>query len=159
LNQLKKVCILYCGESSLVKESKQQLDLDAVIRIVMSRQDYVKILLCLDEPKTQGELIECAISSGVFRSPTAVRYKIITLERHGVLKSVRMGKYRVITADKRVLEAVKKMVSGGSSVGAGAEQKVEEGEEEKKTGLEQSGAGFEAVATVVKDEEEEGKEE
>jgi DNA-binding transcriptional ArsR family regulator len=75
----------------------------------MRRPDYIRILMCLEEPRIVSEVISCAIDSGVDVSPTTIKAKLYTLERWGLIKMERVGKYIVVVAKKSTVEKIKKL--------------------------------------------------
>ena len=88
---------------------------DATLALLMRKPDYIKILMCLEEPRIVSEVISCAVESGVEVSPTTIKVKLVTLERWGLVKMDRVGKYVVVSAKKRVVEKIKKL---GKETGA-----------------------------------------
>jgi DNA-binding transcriptional ArsR family regulator len=75
----------------------------------MRRPDYIRILMCLEEPRIVSEVISCAIDSGVDVSPTTIKSKLYTLEKWGLIKMERVGKYIVVVAKKSTVEKIKKL--------------------------------------------------
>jgi DNA-binding transcriptional ArsR family regulator len=75
----------------------------------MRRPDYIRILMCLEEPRIVSEVISCAIDSGVDVSPTTIKAKLYTLEKWGLIKMERVGKYIVVVAKKSTVEKIKKL--------------------------------------------------
>jgi DNA-binding transcriptional ArsR family regulator len=75
----------------------------------MRRPDYIRILMCLEEPRIVSEVISCAIDNGVDVSPTTIKAKLYTLERWGLIKMERVGKYIVVVAKKSAVEKIKKL--------------------------------------------------
>ena len=68
---------------------------DAMLAVLLKRPDYVKILMCLEEPKIISEVISCALESGVEVSPSTIKVKIVILERWGLIKMERVGKNEI----------------------------------------------------------------
>ena len=82
---------------------------DTVIALLMRKPDYIKILMCLEEPKIVSEVISCAIGAGVKTSTATMKVKLHTLEKWGLIKMERIGKYVVVVvAKKSVIEKIKK---------------------------------------------------
>jgi DNA-binding transcriptional ArsR family regulator len=75
----------------------------------MKRPDYIRILMCLEEPRIVSEVISCAVDSGVGVSPTTIKAKLYTLERWGLIKMERVGKYVVVATKKSTVEKIKKL--------------------------------------------------
>ena len=84
---------------------------DTVIALLMKKPDYIKILLCLEQPKIVSEVISCAIEAGVTTSTSTIKAKLHTLEKWGLIKMERIGKYVVVVAKKSVIEKIKKSLS------------------------------------------------
>ena len=83
--------------------------LDIAVALLMRRPDYIRILMCLEEPRIVSEVISCAIDSGVDVSPTTIKAKLYTLEKWGLIKMERVGKYIVVVAKKSTIEKIKKL--------------------------------------------------
>jgi len=82
---------------------------DAVLALLMRRPDYIRILMCLEEPRIVSEVISCAIGGGVDVSTSTIKSKLHTLERWGLVKVERVGKYVVVSAKKGVVERIKRL--------------------------------------------------